>query len=604
MNPPVPPETESLLDRLALLRPIYILTPVLLWVVGVQLVAMSQETTTFDEVAHLGAGYSYLVRGDYRLNSEHPPLAKILNAMPLLGLRVHWPDERAHWDHANEWWFGYALLYESGNDPARLLFWSRFPTVLWALLLVVSVFAAARELYGPKAGLIALVLAAFCPILLGHGHLVTTDVAVTALYFLTVVAFWRLFHAATLVWSLICGILLGGCLASKYSAVTLLPVLGFTAVLAQLRFAKDRRLVGSTRAPEDPRWFLDIARLGLAVLLVAGASGAVLWGIYGFRFSCSPEDFHLSWNPVAAVGGPSLRMVGWALDGKVLPEAWLAGYATMFEGAQQRMAFAFGRVSDSGWWWYFPAALFVKMPVPTLVLFGLGLWSFARRDPRRGIRDEHLLIPVVFFWILALQSHINIGIRHIYPTIPFLCVLAGAVELPRWMVPSRVGKAAVVLSLLGLTIVDIVVSSPTHLAYFNAPARWIWSREAMLVDSNLDWGQDLGRLKSEVDRRGISRLKLAYFGTGSPRSIDLEHEVLAGSSLYVGREKEWRRAKTLEPGDWVAVSATLYSGIFPDRPDLYRSLLGSLVPEARIGHSILLYHLPASWKPVPVPVYR
>jgi hypothetical protein len=276
----------------------------------------------------------------------------------------------------------------------------------------------------------------------------------------------------------------------------------------------------------------------------------------------------------------------------------------MLEGAQRRLAFAFGRVSESGWWWYFPAALFVKMPVPTLVLFGLGLWSFARRDPGRGIHDEHLLVPVVFFWILALQSHINIGIRHIYPTIPFLCVLAGAVELPRWMVPSRAGASAVVLSLLSLTIVDIVASSPTHLAYFNAPARWIWSREAMLVDSNLDWGQDLGRLKSEVDRRGISRLKLAYFGTGSPRSLGLKHEVLAGSSLYVGREKEWRRARTLEPGDWVAVSATLYAGIFPDRPDLYRSLLGSLVPEARIGHSILLYHLPASWKPVPVPVYR
>ncbi|HLY75466.1 MAG TPA: hypothetical protein VKU80_15195, partial [Planctomycetota bacterium] len=138
----------------------------------------------------------------------------------------------------------------------------------------------------------------------------------------------------------------------------------------------------------------------------------------------------------------------------------------------------------------------------------------------------------------------------------------------------------------------------------NFPARAIALRERMLVDSNLDWGQDLGRLRTYLQKHGIPSVKLAYFGTASPRAVGLVHEVLPATGLYIGREKEWPRARDLRAFDWVAVSATTYAGIASDHRDFYRNLLGGLEPEERIGHSILLYHLPAGWKRVSIPVYR
>jgi hypothetical protein len=113
----------------------------------------------------------------------------------------------------------------------------------------------------------------------------------------------------------------------------------------------------------------------------------------------------------------------------------------------------------------------------------------------------------------------------------------------------------------------------------------------MLVDSNLDWGQDLARLKGYMDRVGARSLKLSYFGTASPRHLGLSHEVLPGFNSYSRFEPEWPAARELHPGDLVAISATNLMGVYLEDAQLYR-WFRRLIPVTTVGSSIVVYRIP------------
>src|SRR5262245_12317470 len=116
--------------------------------------ALPKLSATTDEVAHLPAGYSYWITRDFRMNPEHPPLAKLIAALPLLVIKPHldfnWPE----WRDAKEYILGYGFLYMNGAD--RLLFWGRIPMTLLATLGGLIVFLWAREMFGLPSGFFAL----------------------------------------------------------------------------------------------------------------------------------------------------------------------------------------------------------------------------------------------------------------------------------------------------------------------------------------------------------------------------------------------------------------------------------------------------------------
>jgi dolichyl-phosphate-mannose--protein O-mannosyl transferase len=210
---------------------------------------MAQQGATFDETAHLPAGYSYLATNDHRLNPEHPPLAKLIAALPLAalpGLRFStaWPE----WQASDQFGFGTRFLYRD-NAPARLLFWGRLPIVLITCLLGVVIWRWTRELAGRAAALSALGMFSFTPEFLAHGALVTTDAAVTAFNF---AAFYAVFRATLRLtpWTILaCGVAWGAALASKFSALVLAPVI----ILALLARA----------ASAEPLVFAVAARVGV-----------------------------------------------------------------------------------------------------------------------------------------------------------------------------------------------------------------------------------------------------------------------------------------------------------------------------------------------------
>jgi hypothetical protein len=159
------------------------------------------------------------------------------------------------------------------------------------------------------------------------------------------------------------------------------------------------------------------------------------------------------------------------------------------------------------------------------------------------------------------------------------------------MVGSR-RRITLCFLLLSGGILSAVTSAPHFISYFNWPSRIIFDRSFMLVDSNLDWGQDLGRLKKFMDQEGIKEVQLAYFGAASPRHLGLSHHMMPSLNVYKNMEIEWSEA-VLKPGDIVVISATSLRGVYLASPNLYLQLAMNLDQITTIGDSIFIFRVPA-----------
>ncbi len=560
-----------------------ILALLLLLLMGVMmLTTLDSDALTFDEVAHIGAGYSYLSQREYRLNPEHPPLMKDLAALPLLFLDVTFPAEHRAWttDVNGQWDIGRIFIFESGNDADRLIFWARIPMVVLTLFAGWFVFRWARERYGKAIGIAALGLYTFSPTLLAHGRLVTTDVAAAAGFLIATYCFVHFLMEPSRRRVGVAGVALGGALLAKFSVFLLIPFfIALTLVwLALCRYLEryDRR---PTRIP-----FAGIAAsysISLAMVLVTAA--LVIGTVYTFHvWSYPPEkQAHDAAITLQSFGRRSLaEPVVWLADKPVLRifGQYLLGFLMVIQRSiGGNTTYFLGEVSASGWWYYFPVVYLLKEPLPLLlaetltVLFALarlGMWvrsrikQSSRNALRRTIRDAAsllyryfpevvMMLFVIMYWYSSVTSNLNIGIRHVIPTFPFIYLLLGFAlsRITPYAARTRMTAPVVIGGiLLGAWYLSAVPRVyPHYLTYFNEAAGGATRGYRYVTDSNYDWGQDLKRLREYVYRYGMGRVHLAYFGGAVP-------------AYYLGDQFVPWWPERGKPEGWFAISATLQQG--------------------------------------------
>ncbi|HEU4403390.1 MAG TPA: glycosyltransferase family 39 protein, partial [Candidatus Polarisedimenticolia bacterium] len=367
------------------------------------LVFIGYASQTSDEGAHLAAGYSYLETLDFRLNPEHPPLIKELAALPLLMLRLQFPWGPL-WDRADEWTIGQRFVHENNVPNDTILLLARLPILALSLALGWALFHWGRRLFGPRAALLALALYVLDPNVVAHSCLVTTDLGVTLFIFLSVYALWSWSGRPTPARLLLVGLAVGGAFASKFTALWLLPIL---ALLALALFLKRTPLPerpwsagggsGAETAIESRTASRRLASLTLAGLLVAAVALLVVAASYG--------------------------VVG-------LPAFLLGLERNQHHSAIGHTAYLAGRLSETGWWYYFLFAYLIKTPIGTLVLILMSLVALAR-GTRRGVLDEMFLwIPILATLGITCLWKVNIGLRHLLPIYPFLYLSAGRIAAP------------------------------------------------------------------------------------------------------------------------------------------------------------------------------
>lgn len=569
--------------------------------------SLRQKSATSDEVAHIPAGYTYVKLGDFRMNPEHPPLVKALAGIPLLFLPVKpvrmdvndpvWSkvDPAAYGWLRNEWEFGAKFLYE-WNDADRLVFWSRVPIVMISLLLAFGVWLCARDFYGEKAGYVALALFLCNPDLLAHGQLVTTDLSVSCFLFIAVYAFYRALRALTVWNALIVCLAVGLVLLSKFSGALVFPMLGLVGVVFALSGNPVELLLPGKKLRRTLSSRGGKLMAAAALMAASAIAGFVLiWAAYGFRYNVSPNpeiSQTLSWSNYYTRPGVVVELTRFAHKLHLAPEAYLFGFLHALKTSDSRPAFLLGEHSETGWWYYFIITFLVKTPIPLMLLMALGA-IFVRKYGAGLAAEGMLLLPVGFYWLFAMIGNLNIGNRHLLPIYPLLIVFASKVgrvfdsRRPRWL-------AVACGLLIAWNAVETALIYPHFLAYFNQFAGGPRGGYRWLVDSNLDWGQDLKGLAKYLNEHPDDAVYLSYFGGARPDYYGIKAQILPGFPAV--KEYKYAAFNRVPPGALVAVSATMLQCVLVRDEhaagiEKFMERLRSQQPVATIGHSIFIYRL-------------
>jgi len=244
--------------------------------------------------------------------------------------------------------------------------------------------------------------------------------------------------------------------------------------------------------------------------------------------------------------------------------------AVAAHNAVGHQTYLLGTVAEHGWWYYFPVLFAVKTPTATL----LGVLVAIAASWRRA-RFE-LLVPVMIYFASSLASGLNIGLRHLLPIYPFLFLLIGA-TLAGWT--SKFGRAAPWLLAAALAGESMAVY-PHYLAFFNTPAGGPGAGPRYGVDSNIDWGQDVKKLKGWMDAHGVAKICLCYFGRANPEYYGV-HNV---EPPQANEQENWKDLDC-----YTAVSVTPLVGVYTPRERF--EILRRMKPVAKVGYSIYVYDL-------------
>ena len=552
--------------------------------------SLQTKSAVYDEIVHVSAGYSSLRFGEFRFNADHPPLVARLAAVPLMAMDVRFPADDPAWTMGRPYEVGRRFLYR-WNDGDRLLARSRSMILLLAAVLATIVFLWTRAWWGLPAATLSLLLTVTSPDVLAHGQLVTTDMGAALFIFACVAAFERVTSRVTVPRVLLAGLALGSALATKFSALILFPVLAALAVVVALRGEPIMLSAwGPPRILERPR--AKLAALAVAIALMVAIAFACLWAAYGFRFAATQDavfEAAIPWERLRPDDPSLARAVDVMRGAHVLPESYLWGFVRFFKHQQARPSFLLGAHSDDGFWSFFPVSFAVKTPVALLILIVLSAWLAAR-----GLRcrtDVFLWIPVALYAAVSLTRGINIGHRHLLPLYPFLFVAAGRAATWAGREWPRRAPAVLVALFASWHVGAAFWIHPHYLAYFNELAGGPSRGYRILVDSSLDWGQDLRGLKPYMEANGIPRVKLSYFGTADPAYYGIACDLLP-SYLPLPREV----VRTFAPGDVLAISATNLQGVYLDEAD--RPMMERLrreQPVGSVGYSILIFRPAFAW---------
>jgi len=630
------------------------------------------ENPTIDEVVHMPAGLTYWQKGTFRLYHHNPPLVKMIASLPVLmaGPLMDPLYQMKSWVERDPspTTFSQTFAFVNADRYFELFHLARMVMPLFTILGGLVVFAWSSRLYGAWAGLLSLGLWVFCPNILAHGRLVTTDAGSTVLGAAATYVFWRYLRAPTLKWAVAAGVALGVAQLSKFSMLVLYAVWPFLW------------LVRAGLVPAVEGWARRIGKgLGHGLLIVALSVLTINAGYLfeGFGKPLGSFEFAsgaLTSPPPGGIRTPpetknvlyasiwpfaQNRFRGTFLENlpAPLPSHYLLGFdeqkveadgiPNRFRRAGQALAagdvetarreatsadqsvsgypvYLNGELRQSGWWYYYLATLAYKVPEGTwLIVLASVVALVASRRSREAWADEVALwtVPVVVLLAMSFLTDINLGLRYVLAIFPYVYIQAGKVVpwVEGFAGRGRIIGRSMIAGCLGLTVAATLTIHPHYLAYFNQVSGGPDRVPARLIDSNLDWGQDLVGLR-EWCRRNIpdQPIGLACFGQINPSIFTVRGDrfdwflppikpELIRSTFDAPGARVVGPAKELKPG-YYAVSATLLYGLHwrlydstPYWQEAWQPIWAVssnafayfrlFEPIDRIGHSIYIYKL-------------
>jgi len=489
--------------------------------------AVRDDCLTFDEVAHLPAGMSYLETRDFRLNLEQPPLVKLLAALPMSWIGAQLPLDTPYWSEGEQFQFGQVTLFAIGNDTTALTRAARAVLMIFLVAGALCLGSWAARLFGPWAALAPVALFCFSPTLLGHAPRVNMDYPAAVTMLLASYFFVECLRSPRWRSVIAFGLTTGLALCTKFGCLLLLPAFALVLVV----FALEQRLGARALTPL-------LARFAAAAAICV----AVIFACYLFR----GDAFGLYIDGIKSV------------------------YANQSEGYE---FYLYGELSDRPFWYYYFAAFLIKTTLPAVILgiAGIVAVSFSARIARH---ERALLVLLVVIPLIAgVLDTRNLGVRRIFSIYPILFLCSGALVAGTW-------RSVIVAALTAVHCAIALYSAPYLLSYYDP----IFTRGEPLItaldDSNIDWGQDLIRLARWEDEHKIDSVKLAYFGTADPTYYGVRATPATLEELQYGLTQEGYLALSA----YGALRYSLTNRAVPNAIDWLAN-----TPETIIGTSIYVY---------------
>ena len=568
------------------------------------LVSSRRNFVVLDEAGHIPAGLSHWELGDFSLYRVNPPLGRMVATLPLVASHPrisfrgldHTPGARGEFEQAP--------LFAELNGPRYfdLVRLARLAGIVWSLLGAWLIYAWGSELYGPAGGLLGAMLWCFDPTVLAFSPVVTPDIPAAVAGLAATYVYWRFLRNGTWSTALLAGLLLGIAQLLKFTNLTLYGVW----TLLYIAYRSCRR-EGAYQRP-----------LVIHLLFIFVISLYIINLGYGFHESCLRlgriEFVSRLFTGIEPPAGQLVlpKAIGNRFQGGWLAEVPVPIPAEFLRGIDlQRKDFEVGFPSylagqwrDRGWWYYYIYALAVKEPLGTITLV---LWTLSltiRRYPASASRfnEAALLLPAgVVLALVSSQTGFNHHMRYMIPAFPFLAVATG--KLAWYFTPGRRGLGLLVGGLLIWSVGSSLSVYPHSMSYFNEAVGGPTRGHLHLVDSNIDWGQDLFYLKEWLDRHPDARpFGLAYFNVLDPTIFGIDFEPPPpGPDETTPRDPAGASRFGPRPG-YYAVSVHLLQGGKYSIPDGHggRVLINRhdhfayfhlFQPIARAGYSLLIYHI-------------
>lgn len=523
--------------------------------IGVARIVSTYRTfsATFDEPVHLESGIEWLQFGRLTVNPMHPPLSRaFIAAGPYI--------EGVRWQNAPDWKAeGVAELHSRG-DYWRTLAYARAGVLPFFILAVLATWSLARQIFGREVALLSAAALTLLPPILAHAGLATTDMAVTAIMPVVVLAGLRWLAEPDLETTTELGAASGLAVLLKFSALVFVP-----AALAGMLLVKVVVEPREGRRATDPRRPYISGTFG--VLFTAFL---MLWAGYLFHLG-SPESIKLGGLEVGKMVPPGLAKVPFV----PAPEFWTGILTVLWYNRISIPAYVLGNVVPGGAWYFFPVALGVKTPLALLALGFVGAVTsiHAAWTHRRWGFAVPLAVAVALL-AATMTNNIALGLRHLLPVYPMLAILAAVGAASLWHRRGGTRRWRVAVGLLGAWLaIASVRAHPDYLASFNEIASA--DPEHYLLASDLDYGQDVGRLADTLRARGIDSVTAYLFSFPDRKLLSSPKRVT---------EVDWRVATPPATG-WVAASALILRTL----PGM--AWLRGEKPVAKVGTSIYLYHL-------------
>lgn len=608
----------------------FLIVALLMTHAGLLAFSATKHSPTLNEPAHLVAGLSHLETGCFDLYKVNPPLVRTVAATPLLftDAAVDWTGFFDFPGARPVFKMGTMFMEEYEQSAMPLFVLARLFCIPFSILGAVICYRWANDLYGPPSGLLAISMWCFSPNIIAHGQCITPDCGATALGLTASYLFWKWLKTPSICLTVYTGIGMGLALLAKSTWITLFILWPVSVILWQFGDGSSSRLNACKRVGS----LFFIFSVGLYVLNLGYGFEQSFYPLNSYRFvsKCFTDfsnNLSITENPNSYLGRVPIP----------LPKNFVLGLDLQKKDFEDfgRDSYLRGEFRNNGWVYYYMYAILVKVPLGSIALVFMAVWyrlKFKKHPeirlskeekeylliraqnpslqpilkPRKSLgwsnhsqsslyqwitkkiflvieRDDIVLLltPLAIFFLASIQTGINHHLRYVLPCFPFCFVFAG--QSAQWMVKRGNLQALMTLtSFLGMIASSMSVY-PHCLSYFNELAGGATKGHYHLLNSNIDWGQDLLYLKDWIEQHPEARpMNVCYYGIYGPECLGVDFPRPPVSN----RVPNYR-----PPPGWYAVSVNYLKGYEWRAPKYAYSYFEKYPPVSRAGYSIYIYHI-------------